>query len=143
MAQDINSTAYIYILYLFRERRKEGGKKGRKEGGKKEGRKERKGERTQRREIEGWIYIYIYIYAVKLLSGPSLATLRVIIWAKRGLLSGPSLFFSPLFIVVTGDLLQTQLSFCVFVGAQLSANFPKIAFFKKRCRNWGFSLSVF
>ena len=28
------------------------------------------------------IYIYIYIYAVKLLSGPSLAILGVIIWAK-------------------------------------------------------------
>ena len=28
------------------------------------------------------LYIYIYIYAVKLLSGPSLAILGVIIWAK-------------------------------------------------------------
>ena len=33
-------------------------------------------EREREREI------YIYIYAVKLLSGPSLAILGVIIWAK-------------------------------------------------------------
>ena len=37
-------------------------------------------------------YIYIYIHAVKLLSGPSLGFSTVIIWAKLGLLSGPSLF---------------------------------------------------
>ena len=29
-----------------------------------------------------YIYIYIYIYAVRLLSGPSLALLEVIIWSK-------------------------------------------------------------
>ena len=40
--------------------------------------------------------LYIYICAVKLLSGPSLGFLEVIIWSKLGfwkLLSGPSLCF--------------------------------------------------
>ena len=64
---------------------------------------------------------------MKLLSGPSLATWRIIIWAKWGSLSGPRLFFA--FFVVSGDFLQTKLSFCVVFGAQLSANFLKITFF--------------
>ena len=29
-----------------------------------------------------YLYIYIYIYVVELLSGPSLALLKVIIWSK-------------------------------------------------------------
>ena len=36
--------------------------------------------------------------------------------------------------------LHTQLSFCVFFCAQLSGNFPKIAFFKKRVQKLGFSI---
>ena len=37
--------------------------------------------------------------------------------------------------------LHTQLSFCVsFFSAQLSGNFLKIAFFKKRMQNLGFSI---
>ena len=38
-------------------------------------------------EVSGmhiYIYIYIYIYVVKLLSGPSLGFLNVIIWSKLG-----------------------------------------------------------
>ena len=34
--------------------------------------------------------------------------------------------------MVSSGLLQTQLSFCVFVGAQLSGNFLKIAFLKQK-----------
>ena len=34
-----------------------------------------------------YISLYIYIYAVKLLSGPSLGFLNVIIWSKLGFLN--------------------------------------------------------
>ena len=47
-------------------------------------------------------YIYIYAYAVKLLSGPSLGFLEVIIWSKLGfwkLLSGPSWVFGSYYLV--------------------------------------------
>ena len=37
-------------------------------------------------------------------------------------------------------VLHTQLSFCVFFYAQLSGNFLKIAFFKKRVQKLGFSI---
>ena len=85
--------------------------------------------------------IYIYIYAVKLLSGPSLGFWRVIIWAKLGLVSGPSLFshyqkrgFRRFFL-----LSYHFVFFCV----KLFANFLKIAFFEKRVQNWVFQISLF
>ena len=70
---------------------------------------------------------------MKLLSGPSLGGLIVIIWSKAGLLYGPR-SFRPIFIVVSGDFFQ--LSFCVFSCAQLSANFLKIIF--KKVQKLGF-----
>ena len=59
------------------------------------------------------VYIYIYII-VKSFSGPSLAFLDVIIWAKCTSLSGPSLFLSQLFVV--SSVFCTQLSFVIFWG---------------------------
>ena len=56
---------------------------------------------------------HIYIYAVKLLSGPSLGFSTVIIWAKLGLLSGPSLF-SRYKNRGFRRFVFAQLSFCVF-----------------------------
>ena len=97
--------------------------------------------------IIGYIYIhtsiYIYIYAVKLLSGPSLGVfgsyylvqvgfLEVIIWSKFVFLAYKNSGFKRF-------VLHTQLSFCVFC-AQLSGNFLKIAFFKKRVQKLGFSI---
>ena len=80
------------------------------------------------------LYIYIYICCEviiwskfegfwKLLSGPS--------WGF-GLLSGPSLCFSPIkTVVVKRCVLHTQLSFCVFFFCpQFSGNFLKIALFQ-------------
>ena len=37
-------------------------------------------------------------------------------------------------------VLHTQLSFCVFFCAHFSGNFLKIAFFKERVQNLGFSI---
>ena len=85
-------------------------------------------------------HIYIYMHAVKLLSGPSLGFWRVIIWAKLGLLSGPSLF-SRYKNRGFRRFVFAQFSFCVFFCAQLSCNFLKIAFFeKKRVQKLGFSI---
>ena len=63
--------------------------------------------------IHIYIHTYIYIYVVKLLSGPSLGFWRVIICAKLGLLSRPSLF---LHYKTRGfrRFFFAQLSFCVF-----------------------------
>ena len=83
------------------------------------------------------IYIYMYICAVKLLAGPSLRVFKVINWAKSKLLTGPRSFshykdrgFRRFF---------AQLSLFVFC-AQLSGNFLKIAFFKKRVQKLVFSI---
>ena len=88
-----------------------------------------------------YIYIYIYMHAdaVKLLSGPSLAIfgcyylgqVGVIIWAK---------LFLAYKIVVSSDFWHTQLSFCFYCLPKLSGKFLKIAFFKKRVQNLGFSI---
>ena len=75
------------------------------------------------------------IYAVKLLSGPSLALSGVIIWSKVVSLSGPSLRFS-LFLLWFQAIFETLNYDFVFFCAQLSRNFLKIAFFKKKgCKN--------
>ena len=85
----------------------------------------------------------IYIYAVRLLSGPSLGVfgsyylvqvgfLEVIIWSKFVFLAYKNSGFKRF-------VLHTQLSFCVFFCPQLSDNFLKIAFFKKRVQKLGFS----
>ena len=81
-------------------------------------------------------HTYIYIYACWLwiyYLGQ--------VWPFEGLLSGSSKGyylgqgdFGPMFIVVSGDFLQTQLSFCVLGGAQLSGNFLQIGFLKKWCK---------
>ena len=87
---------------------------------------------------------YIYIYAVRLLSGPSLGVfgsyylvqvgfLEVIIWSKFVFLAYKNSGFKRF-------VLHTQLSFCVFFCPQFSGNFLKIAFFKKRVQNLGFSI---
>ena len=85
-----------------------------------------------------------YIYAVKLLSGPSLGFLNVIIWSKLGFLN--VIIWSKFVFLAYKNSgfkrfgLHTQLSFCVFFCAQLSGNFLKIAFFKKRVQKLGFSI---
>ena len=90
---------------------------------------------------------YIYIYAVKLLSGPSLGFLKVIIWSKLGFLKviiwSKFVFLAYKYSGFKRFVLHTQLSFCVFFCAQLSGNFLEIAFFKKGCKNWVFQISVF
>ena len=92
-----------------------------------------------------YIYIYIYIYyAVKLLSGPSLGFLKVIIWSKLGFLK-VIIWSKFVFLAYKNSgfkrfVLHTQLSFCVFFCAQLSGNFLKIAFFKKGVQKLGFSI---
>ena len=89
-------------------------------------------------------YIYIYIYMC----------CEVIIWAKFGHLKG--YYLGQVRVIIWAKFVFSlylqwfQAIFCklsyhfVFVGAQLSANFPKIAFFKKRVQKLGFSIfSVF
>ena len=78
-----------------------------------------------------YLSLYIYIYAVKLLSGPSLGFLEVIIWSKF-------VFFAYTNSGLKRFVLHTQLSFCVFFCAQLSGNFLKIAFFSKKGAKIGF-----
>ena len=89
------------------------------------------------------IFIYIYIHTC----------CEVIIWSKFGGFKGYYLVqvgviiwskfvFLPIFFVVSSDFLHTQLLLCVFC-AQLSGNFLKIAFSKKKCKNWVFQFSVF
>ena len=84
------------------------------------------------------------MHAVRLLSGPSLGVfgsyylvqvgfLEVIIWSKFVFLAYKNSGFKRL-------VLHTQLSFCVFFSPQFSGNFLKIAFFKKRVQNLGFSI---
>ena len=91
-----------------------------------------------------YIYIHIYIYDVKLLSGPRFGVfgsyylvhvgfLEVIIWSKFVFLAYKNRGFKRF-------VLHTQLSFCVFFCAQLSGNFLKIAFLKKRVQKLGFSI---
>ena len=93
------------------------------------------------------LYIYMFIYAVKLLSGPSLGVLNVIIWSKLGFLK--VIIWSKFVFLAYKNCgfkrfcLHTQLSFCVFFGAQLSGNFLKIAFFKKRVQKLFFFFSIF
>ena len=83
--------------------------------------------------------LYIYIYAVKLLSGPSLATFKVINWAKSKFLSGPSLFshyknrgFRRFF----GSII-----ICVFFACPVICYFSKnsLFFLEKRVQKLGFS----
>ena len=64
-----------------------------------------------------YVYIYIYIHAVKLLSGPSLGFLEVIIWSKLGFLE-VIIWSKCVFIAYKNSGfkrygLHTQLSFCV------------------------------
>ena len=62
-------------------------------------------------------HIYIYIYAVKLLSGPSLGFLNVIIWSKLGFIN-VIIWSKFVFNLKNSGFkrfgLHTQLSFCVF-----------------------------
>ena len=92
------------------------------------------------------IYIYIYIYtfictnidAVKLLTGPSLGVFKVLNWAKSKLLTGPR-SFSHYKIGISGGFFLLSYH-CVSFCFQLSGNFLKIAFFKKREQKLGFSI---
>ena len=78
---------------------------------------------------------HIYIYAVKLLSGPSLVSLGVIIWAKLFLAYKNSGF--------KRFVLHTQLSFCAFL-CPIIWQFSKNSLFqKKRCKIWVFQISLF
>ena len=80
-------------------------------------------------------------YAVKLFSGPSLAFLGVIIWAKQGLLSGPRSFLAYFYSGIK-RFLHIQLSFCVFL-ALLPGNFVKIAVFENSVPKLFFSFQIF
>ena len=72
-----------------------------------------------------YIYIHIhthtYIYAVKLLYGPSLAVLDIIIWAKWTLLLG-QVCFEPIFIVALRICCTLNYQFVFWEGDQLSGN---------------------
>ena len=91
-----------------------------------------------------YMHTHLYIYVVKLLSGPSLGFLKVIIWSKLGFLK-VIIWSKFVFLAYKNSgfkrfVLHTQLSFCVFFCAQLSGNYLKIAFFKKRVQKLGFSI---
>ena len=74
---------------------------------------------------------------MKLLSGPSLGFLHVIIWSKLGFLNviiWSKFVFLPIKIVVSRDLVCTlSYHFVFFFCAQLSGNFLKIGFFNFQC----------
>ena len=74
---------------------------------------------------------------VKLLSGPSLGFLIVVIW------SGPRVQgdFRPIFIVVSGDCLA-QLSFEFLLVPNYLPVFEN-SLFKKGCKHWVFQMSLF
>ena len=82
---------------------------------------------------------------MKLLSGPSLGFLEVIIWSKLGFLE-VIIWSKFVFLAYKNsgfkDLVCTLSYHFVFLsfGAQLSGNFLKIAFFKKRVQKLGFSI---
>ena len=84
------------------------------------------------------LYIHtMYIYAVNLLSGPSLAFLNVIIWAKCMALSGPRSFWTYSYSGFRRFVLLSYHCVCVCLfRVELSANFLKIAFFKKKVHLW-------
>ena len=81
---------------------------------------------------------------MKLLSGPSLGVLNVIIWSKLGFLKVIiwSKFVFLAYKKVVSRYLVCTLSyhFVFFFGAQLSGNFLKLAFFEKRVQKLGFSI---
>ena len=89
------------------------------------------------------IYIYIYICCEVIIWSKfggfgsyylvQVGFLEVIIWSKFVFLAYKNSGFKRL-------VLHTQLSFCVFFCPQFSGNFLKIAFFKKRVQNLGFSI---
>ena len=81
-------------------------------------------------------YLCIYIYAVKLLSGPSLAILGVIIWAS-GVIIWAKLFLAFKNSGFKRFLAHTVIILC-FCCAQISDNCLKIAFLKKGCKKIGF-----
>ena len=85
-----------------------------------------------------YIYMYMYmymwywfIYVVKLFTGPSLAILDVIIWAKWTSLAWPSLLAK-----FCSDLLHTLLTFLFFLGPVIR-QFSKKNVLKKNvvCKN--------
>ena len=82
-----------------------------------------------------------YIYVVKSIIGPSLAIFKVNNWAKSKSIIGPRSFshyknrgFRRFFLFS-----YHCVCVCVFCS-QLSGNFLKIAFFKKRVQKLGFSI---
>ena len=83
--------------------------------------------------------VYIRIYAVKSVTGPSLGVFKVSNWSKSKSVTGPRSF---LHYKNRGfqAILFAQLSLCVFLCSQLSGNFLKIAFFRKRVQKLGFSI---
>ena len=102
---------------------------------------ERERERDEReRERER----YIYIYAVKLLSGPSLGFLNVIIWSKLGFFNvtiWSKFVFLPIKIVVSRALVCTLSYHFVFLFWCPSIwQFSKNSRFKKRVQKLGFSI---
>ena len=71
-----------------------------------------------------FVILFFLFHSVKLLSGPSLAILNVISWAKWVLLSGPSLFLA-YFYRGFKRFLHTQLSSCVSSWGASSDKFSK------------------
>ena len=81
-----------------------------------------------------YIYIYIYMHAVKLLSGPSLGFFNVTNWAKLRGANWAKVIFG-LYLEYFQASFCSIIILCCFC-VQLSANFLKIAFSKKRCNSF-------
>ena len=86
--------------------------------------------------------MHAYIYVVKLLSGPSLAFSGVIIWAKWGLLSGPSLFLAYLYSGFKQWFAHSVIILCSLgpVIRQFSQN--RVFFFKLCAKTFFFNFLV-
>ena len=85
-----------------------------------------------------YISIYVCMHAVKLLSGPSLGFLKVIIWSKVGLLPGPRWFWT----YICGGFRRLLLLgyHLVFFLCPIILQFSKTAFVKKRGARIGVSI---
>ena len=86
------------------------------------------------------VYIYIYIYIYMLCSyylGQVWPFWSVIIWAKWGLVSGPSLFLAFICCGFKRFFANSVIIFCVFL-CPIILQFFKLAFFKKSVQNCSF-----
>ena len=77
---------------------------------------------------------------MKLLTGPSLGVFKVINWSKSKLLTGPRSFSHYKNRGFRRFFLLSYHCVCFCACSQLSGNFLKIAFFKKRVQKLGFSI---